>query len=132
MIPNRILNVNRQVQLCPAALRDLRMLLPRRDSRAVVVRHAMKLRSWRRGAICALDLDVAPIPQSEILELCVTDCFGFNCGLRLAFFEDILASPDGLVWIIGVRRFDEPLSEQMTETLSRRKRIIEERTSAYE
>lgn len=108
------------------------MLLPRRDSHEVVLRHAMKLRSWRRGGICALDLDVATIPQSEILELCVTDCFGFNCGLRLAFFEDILAPPDGQVWIIGIRRYDEPLSEQMTETLSRRKQIIEERASAYE
>jgi hypothetical protein len=37
----------------------------------------MKLRAWERESNYAMDLDVETIPDSEILELCLTDCFGF-------------------------------------------------------
>jgi hypothetical protein len=49
--------------------------------------------------------------------------------LRLAFFEDSLVPPNGQLWIIGSRRDDEPLSQQMMESLIRRKEIIEEQLS---
>lgn len=101
------------------------MLLPRRESQAIVLRHVRKLKSWIRGSDSAMDLEVADIPGSVLHELCLADCFGFRCGLRLAFFDDALASPDGQLWWIGSRREDEPLSAQMIETLEQRKTIIE-------
>ena len=125
-IPSQIVDVDRRVRVCPAALRDVRMLVPHRASRAIVIRHAMKLQKWRKGNNFALDLEVADIPQSVIRELCVGDCFGFCCGIRLAFFEDTLTEPDGRLWVIGSRRADEPLSEQMMDTLNHRKEIIEQ------
>jgi hypothetical protein len=120
-------DADRRIQVCPAALSDLRMLLPRHGSRAIVIRHARKLQTWRRGSRLALDLEVADIQGSVIHELCVGDCFGFPCGLRLAFFEDTLTPPDGQIWLIGSRRDDEPLSERMIETLNHRMEIIEEK-----
>ena len=101
------------------------MLLPRRESQAIVLRHARKLKGWTRGSHYAFDLEVADIPGSVLHELCLADCFGFRCGLRLAFFDDALASPNGQVWWIGSRREDEPLSAQMIEALNHRKTIIE-------
>ena len=101
------------------------MLLPRRESQAIVLRHVRKLRRWIKGSHSALDLEVADIPGSVLHELCLTDSFGFRCGLRLAFFDDALASPDGQVWWIGSRREDEPLTAQMIETLDQRKTMVE-------
>jgi hypothetical protein len=100
------------------------MLLPRQGSRVVVIRHARKLRKWITGSPLALDLQVAEIPESVIRELCVGDSFGFGCGLRLAFFDHTLIPPDGQIWVIGSRREDEPLSEQMMETFNHRMTII--------
>ena len=116
----------RRIQICPAALRDLRMLLPRPVSRAIVIRHAIKLQNWRTGEGRALDLEVTEIPQSLIRELCIADCFGFSCGIQLAFFEDTISGPDGRLWVIGSRRVDEPLSRQMMDTFNHRMEIIEE------
>ncbi len=102
------------------------MLLPRPVSQAILMRHAMKLQNWRTGDDRALDLEVVEIPQSAIRELCIGDFFGFCCGIRIAFFEDTLSGPDGCLWVIGSRRDDEPLSEQMMDTLNHRREIIEE------
>jgi hypothetical protein len=115
-----------RIRICPAALRDLRMLLPRPASRTIVMRHAMKLQNWRKGDDRALDLEVTEVPQSVIRELCVGDRFGFSCGIRLAFFEDTLSGRDGRLWVIGLRRDDEPLSERMMDTFNHRREIIEE------
>lgn len=102
------------------------MLLPRRESRVVVLRHALKLQGWSRGGDHALDLEVSRIPGSVIRELLIEDCFGFRCGMRLAFFEDTLSEPNGWLWVIGSRRDDEPLTELMMEMLTHRMEIIEE------
>jgi hypothetical protein len=125
-IPGQIVNVDRRVRVCPAALSDLRMLLPRRASRVIALRHAKKLERWQRGSGYALDLEVVGIPGSVIRELCIADCFGFHCGMRLAFFENTLAEPDGRLWVIGLRREDEMLSQQIMDMLNHRMEIIEE------
>ena len=119
------MDADRRVRVCPAALRDLQMLLPRRASRAIVLRHVRKLQRWTRCSDYALDLAVAEVPQSAIRELCVEDCFGFSTGIRLAFFEDALTEPNGQLWVIGSRRADELLSKQMMDTLNHRKEMIE-------
>jgi hypothetical protein len=91
------------------------------------MRHALKLRSWRSENQFALDVTVAAIPNVGIHELCVSDRFGFHCGLRVAFFED----RNGLLWIIGSRREDEPLTGQMLDALSGRKMIVERRIRGW-
>lgn len=90
-----------------------------------MIRHAMKLKSWTKERRLALDLEVAEIPKSVIRELCVGDHFGFCCGVRLAFFETVLTTPDSEIWVIGSRREDESLSRLMMETLNHRMEIIE-------
>lgn len=119
------MDVDRRVRVCPAALTDLRMLLPRRTSRAIVLRHARKLQRWTRGSDYTLDLTVDEIPQTAIRELCVEDCFGFSTGIRIAFFEDTLTEPNGQLWVIGSRRDDELLSKQLMDTLNHRMVMIE-------
>lgn len=86
----------------------------------------MKLKEWIRGSEYALDLEVAAIPQTAIRELCIADGFGFDCGMRLAFFEDTMSEPDGQIWVVGSRRDDEPLSEHMLEMLNYRVELIED------
>ena len=114
-----------RVRITSAAHGDLRALLPRAESRAVVLRHLRKLESWESGAGLALDVEVAGVDSSEIKELCVADCFGFNHGIRVAFFEDVLSSPAGVIWIIGFRRDQEVLTDQKMRIYLARKSLIE-------
>ncbi|MFN0056638.1 MAG: hypothetical protein ACKV0T_31205 [Planctomycetales bacterium] len=102
------------------------MFLPRRESRLIVLRHAGKLEHWRYGNSRALDVDVVPVADSGIHELCISDGFGLGCGVRLAFFEDTSAEPDGRVWGLGFRRDDEKLTAKLMDTLNQRLENIEE------
>lgn len=61
------MSADRSIRVCPAAYEDFRLLLPRVDSRAAVVRHALKLRSWRYEDRCAVDVAVTAIPNVGIL-----------------------------------------------------------------
>ena len=70
---------------------------------------------------------VMTIPNVGIHELCISDRFGFHCGLRIAFFED----RNGALWIIGSRREDEPLTPRMLDILSGRKTIVERRVQGW-
>ena len=114
-----------RIRITSAAQEDPRALLPRADSRAVMLRHLRKLESWRSGTALALDVDVAGFDRSEIKELCVADCFGFNHGIRVAFFEDVLFSATGAIWIVGFRREGDTLTEQKMRIYSARKTLIE-------
>lgn len=99
------------------------MLLPRADSRVELWRHARKLRVWREGSPMAMDMEVIAIPDIPILELCVSNCVGSRCGLRIAFFED----SHGVIWILGCRREGEFLTEQALDTLLGRMTIVKQR-----
>jgi hypothetical protein len=90
-----------------------------------MLRHLRKLESWRSGTALALDVEVAGLDDSEIKELCVADSFGFNHGIRVAFFEDVLFSPAGAIWIIGFRRDQEVLADQKMKIYLARKSLIE-------
>ncbi len=116
---------DRTVTVCRAAARDLEGLLPRTESRLAVIRHAQKLKVWTRGSGQVLDLSVVPVAETGIFELCVTDCFGYACGLKLAFFEDVLFVPDGRIWIIGTRRDTEHLSDDFVKMLQVRKKLVD-------
>lgn len=115
--------VEDRVRITSAALADLNALLPRRDSRAVVLRHLRKLKLWKSGNTTVLDVEVTDFDDSEIKELCLTNSFGFYHGLRVAFFEDVLSSPAGVLWIVGFRRGDELLTAQKLRIYSARRSL---------
>ncbi|MEX0727919.1 MAG: hypothetical protein WD065_16705 [Planctomycetaceae bacterium] len=108
------------------AKEDFKGLFPRRETRAVVIRHLMKLMLWESGTDCAFDLAVvSAVIESDIWELCIDDRFGFSCGIRFAFFEEwrnFIVRP---IWIIGSRRDNQPLTDHAAEILMIRKQIIE-------
>ena len=97
------------------------MLIPRVASREIVMRHARKLEAWESDSEYAMDVEVILELISGIHEMCLTDCFGFPCGLRLAFFEDTSIPRE--IWIIGFRRENEALSQQTIEIFTQRKEI---------
>lgn len=119
---------SREIRVCPAAREDIRLLLPRPESGIALLRQAQKLRMWQPGTSLVLDATVTPVSGTGIHELCVTDRFGFHCGLRLAFFED----HKGRLWIIGGRRDDEPLTMRMVGGLLAREQIVRNRLRGTE
>jgi len=114
----------RIVEICPAALDDLRTLLPRRESRMVLLRHAAKLEHWINGDSFALDARIVALPDQSIFELLVDDTFGFSEGMRIAFVEHGLASLCDKVWLIGMRRENECLTHAMIEVLRIRRAMV--------
>ena len=114
-----------RIRITSAAQDDLRALLPRVESRAAVLRHMRKLEWWISGTALVLDIEIAGFDASDIKELCLTDCFGFDHGIRAAFFEDVRLSPTGPIWIIGFRRDDAVLTEPKIKVYRARKSLIE-------
>jgi len=94
---------------------DLRSLLPRRDSRMVLMRLVAKLEHWTMGDAFALDARVVAFHEHSIFKLHIDETFGFSLGTRVAFCEEDELSHDGKIWLIGMRREDEPLTYAMTE-----------------
>lgn len=131
-ILSRIVISNRVVRMTPASKGDLQMLIPRRESRAEAERHVLKLQWWSHGHSHAIDLPVHSMPGTEFFEVCVTDSFGFGGGLRFILWEDVLYPPDGQIWIIGVRRDDELLSDRLIQILHQRKEMIFESGEQFE
>ena len=84
-----------------------------------LLRQAAKLECWHSGDGFALDVRVSEVVESSIYELEMDDAYGFPSGLRIAFCEE--CSPDGDVWLLGVRRDSERLTPQMIEMLQHRR-----------
>ncbi len=118
-----IVTAKRIVKIRPAALDDLSTLLPRRDSRMVLLRLALKLEHWTTGETFALDAKVVELQSHSIFELLIDDTFGFSRGMRIAFCEDDVFQPRGTIWLIGMRRENEPLTHAMIEILRLRREM---------
>ena len=116
----------RNVRMTPAASDDLRMLLPRMESRAEVERHALKLQCWTRTDDYALDLPVVAIPDTEFFTATLADCFGLKGDLRFIIWEHVLYPPDGQIWILGFCRGNETSWDSILTIVHQRKAIIEE------
>jgi len=85
-------------------MEDLRTLLPRKDSRMVLLRQTSKLEHWTTGERFALDNHVVALNDHSIFELLIDDTFGFSYGIRIALCEDSLIPSGDKIWLIGMRR----------------------------
>jgi len=114
----------RIVEICPAAMEDLRALLPRRYSRMSLMRLAEKLGHWTLHETHALDARVVELSDQLIFEMLVDDTFGFTCGMRLAFCEGVALPVGGGIWLIGMRKENETVTEAMIEVLRARREMV--------
>lgn len=106
--------VKDRVRITQSAREELATIVPRQAARSEVIRHLSKLEYWQPGDSSAIDVDVVDIPEAGCRELCLSDGFGFQDGIRAAFFVDVLASPRGTIWVVGFRRDgEEPTSEKV-------------------
>ena len=112
--------MERKVRICPAASDDIEAILPRRESRASLLRHILKLKYWRNGDNHVLDLKVV-WDDNGFWELCIDEQFGFGCGFSVEFFEEEF---NGQIWILSVRRDDEKMSKQTVSTVTARIGIV--------
>lgn len=90
----------------------------------VLIRYASKLEYWKLGDALVLDARVDAIHEQSIFELRVDDTFGFTGGLRIAFCEAGVLASDEKVFLIGIRREDEPLTHALIETLRFRRELV--------
>lgn len=117
------MTAKRMVEVCPAAIKDLQTLLPRRMSRVALLRLVTKLEYWKSGDAFALDARVVPFHEDSLYELLIDEAFGFTAGLRIAFCEDRTLSCDGKIWLLGMRREDEPATDAMVKVLRFRREM---------
>lgn len=118
------MTAKRIVEICPAAMADLRSLLPRRMSRLALMRLVLKLEYWKTGEDCALDAPILACYKNSVHELLIEETFGFSHGMRIAFCEGDELSPESKIYLIGMRREDEPLTHAMIEVLRLRREML--------
>lgn len=105
-------------------MEDLRALLPRRDSRLVLMRLAGKLEHWTAHETHALDTRFVELSNQSIFEMLVDDTFGFTCGIRIAFCAGSVLPVGGRIWLIGMRRENEAVTDAMIEVLRVRRETV--------
>jgi hypothetical protein len=118
-----MVTAKRIVEICSATIDDMRDLLPRRDSRLALLRQAAKLEHWNTGENFALDAKVEVLEYPSIFELLIDDTFGFSHGIRIAFCVDGELQLGGTIWLLGMRRENEPLTLAMIEVLRLRREL---------
>ena len=90
----------------------------------VLMRLVGKLEHWTVDETHALDPRVVELSDQTIFEMLVDDTFGFNFGVRLAFCEGVALPNGGRIWLIGMRRENEVLTEAMIKILRARREMI--------
>ena len=118
------MTAKRIVEICPAAMADLRSLLPRRMSRLALMRLVLKLEYWKTGDAYALDARILACHKHSVHELVIEETFGFSHGMRIAFCEGDDFLPGSKIYLIGMRREDEPLTCGMIEVLRLRREML--------
>lgn len=83
-----------------------------------------KLEHWTVDEAHALDARVVELSDQSIFEMLVDDTFGFNCGMRLAFCEGVALANGGSIWLIGMRRENEAVTEAMIKVLRTRREMV--------
>ena len=118
------MTAKRIVEFCPAAIADLRSLLSRRMSQLALMRLVLKLEYWKTGEDCALDAPILACHKNSVHELIIEETFGFSHGLRIAFCEGDELSNGSKIFLLGMRREDEPMTCGMIEVLRLRREML--------
>lgn len=114
--------MERKVRMHPAGTEDIEAMLPREESRSVLLRHILKLKYWRSGEHDVADLSVTWDDNGFWL-LHIEDQFGFTCGMVVEFYEKEI---HGQIWVVGVRRANDEISKRQLSTVAARISVVDE------
>jgi len=122
------------VRVLRPALHDAHRIMPRMKDRAILRRHALKLRYWpvprpedESGLV--LDLNwgwIRSLPGKKVGELRVGDTLGGNDNLRVIFFNPERSEPLPALWVIAVlqKRRDDFTRFQIRNFANRRQMVL--------
>lgn len=122
------------IRVLRPALQDAHRLMPRMKDRAILRRHALKLRYWpnphpesESGLVLDLDWEwIKALPRKKVGELRVQDTLGGNDNLRVIFFNPEKSKPLPALWVIAVlqKKRDDFTRAQLRNFANRRKIVL--------
>lgn len=123
------------VRVIRPALHDAHRILPKKRDRAILRRHALKLRFWpaplEQEAGWVLDINwswIKSLRSKQIGELRIDDRIGDCDNLRLAFYVPKFQSEIPMIWIFAaIQKKRDDFSKANIDTFEARRTIVNER-----